>query len=559
MKWRFLLCSLFLVTISLAALADTLVVAGHARKIVLLTPAKDEVLAPILPSLPQLGIKAFRRENTVSLVKPDGTTCKLQVGSHTAVVGKRTVPLPVPLREVRTVLYLPVMALAPLLDLDARFDEEQRALSLLPLLKVSYQSRPEGLAILARSTVPLRCSRGTLNYPPRMYFDFQPVSLGLEEQQIPAGHKPIKRLRLLQRSPTSVRLVIDLERATLLKTAATEQGRLVTISSGQAAETETVQLLTAVLQPRPGKQSEIAIATSDTADVESRYQRQSRTLTLLFPDCDSTIPARQLRALHDARITKAAVYDLPDGTGVKMVITLKPHLAFDLRKDKRHIRVRIGAFDLHGMIIVLDAGHGGIRDDEHGVKGDPGACGVNGVFEKDVNLGVVLRTAKLLQSTGAKVILTRADDTFVELDDRVALANEKKADIFIAVHCNSGTDSVTASGTETYYFTAQSATLAAAIHPALASELGLPDRGIRSDQGYEVIKYTHMPSVLVELGFLCNPDEEALLKSTTFQQKAAEALVDGIRAYAANHNWRARGATSTVSDTDDEASGDEEQ
>jgi len=145
----------------------------------------------------------------------------------------------------------------------------------------------------------------------------------------------------------------------------------------------------------------------------------------------------------------------------------------------------------------------------------------------------------------------------VELDDRVALANEKKAHIFIAVHCNSGADS--ASGTETYYFTEQSATLAAAIHPALARGLGLPDRGIRSDQDYEVIKYTHMPSVLVELGFLCNPDEEALLKSADFQQKAAEALVDGIRAYAANHNWRARGNTPAPEDTDDEANTDEEQ
>ncbi len=149
------------------------------------------------------------------------------------------------------------------------------------------------------------------------------------------------------------------------------------------------------------------------------------------------------------------------------------------------------------------------------------------------------RVARLLHGVGARVLLTRADDTFIPLTDRSGLANAQNADVFVSVHCNSSPTHNSSCGTEIYFTTPQSIPLATAMHDELIKALELKDGGIRS-RSLSVTRKSRMPAILIELAYINNDREEKLLLSDEFQQKAAEAIVAGLRAYAASNLWKLR-------------------
>jgi len=176
------------------------------------------------------------------------------------------------------------------------------------------------------------------------------------------------------------------------------------------------------------------------------------------------------------------------------------------------------------MKICIDPGHGGY---------DPGAVGPSGLREKDVTLAVALVLAGMLREAGCDVVLTRSGDTtpwasLRDLQERCDLANQAYAELFISIHANAAKNP-TATGTETYCYRrgGQGERVATAIQRQLVAALGLPDRGVKT-AGYYVLKYTVMPAVLVELAFISNPEEEALLGSPPFQQQAAQAIARAI-------------------------------
>lgn len=171
-------------------------------------------------------------------------------------------------------------------------------------------------------------------------------------------------------------------------------------------------------------------------------------------------------------------------------------------------------------LIVIDAGHGGK---------DPGATGISGVLEKDVNLAIALRVDELLkQEPDIITVMTRSEDTYPTLDERVKIANDLQADIFISIHANSG--SATASGTETLYTRDVSISLADAVHKYVIEAAGLNDRKVKH-QNLKVTRETTMPAILLETGFLSNPLDEAVLKDSVVQDRIAAGIVAGIKEY----------------------------
>ncbi|MCJ8007966.1 N-acetylmuramoyl-L-alanine amidase [Lederbergia wuyishanensis] len=177
---------------------------------------------------------------------------------------------------------------------------------------------------------------------------------------------------------------------------------------------------------------------------------------------------------------------------------------------------------LVGQTIVIDAGHGG---------GDSGATG-NKMQEKEIVLDIAKRVNSKLKSSMANVIMTRQDDTYYTLAERVEIAQKAKADLFVSVHVNSYTDSK-ANGTETWYdkthASEESKQLAAVIQQELIKALGTTDRGIKEQsQGFYVIRNTTMPSVLVEIAFISNSSDASKLASDTYRQRAADAIYNGI-------------------------------
>lgn len=221
------------------------------------------------------------------------------------------------------------------------------------------------------------------------------------------------------------------------------------------------------------------------------------------------------------------------------------------------------------LLIVVDPGHGG----EH-----EGAVGPAGTREKDLALQIARQVAQLCQAQlPAKVVLTREADRDVELAERVAFANKKRASLFISIHLNSMPTEESrrsAHGIETYFLSADpsdasadaqaarenlddlqshspgkrrdvdsilndlaltqaqadSSRLAYAIHQKLVAGTQAVDRGVHQAPFF-VLTGARMPAVLLEVGFISNPEEEAKLRTVAYQRLIAQAVVDGLKDY----------------------------
>jgi N-acetylmuramoyl-L-alanine amidase len=167
--------------------------------------------------------------------------------------------------------------------------------------------------------------------------------------------------------------------------------------------------------------------------------------------------------------------------------------------------------------VVIDAGHGGF--DRGGIPGQR-------VPEKDMALDVAQRLAKKLRAAGFRVVMTRDSDVFVTLGERVRIANSYRDAIFVCIHFNSASR-VAANGIETYYYSTESATLAANIHRQVVAGTSTDNRGIRR-RGYFVLRRTGIPAVLVECGFLTNPGEAQLVLQSSYRDRLAEQIAAGV-------------------------------
>ncbi|WP_297508831.1 N-acetylmuramoyl-L-alanine amidase [Thermococcus sp.] len=175
--------------------------------------------------------------------------------------------------------------------------------------------------------------------------------------------------------------------------------------------------------------------------------------------------------------------------------------------------------NLSGYTICVDAGHGGK---------DPGAVGY--VVEKDVNLAIALKVAHVLEMDGANVVLTRDGDYFVTLSGRVQIANSADCDIFISIHANSGPNS--ASGFEVYHYygSYKGNILATYVDQEIDKLIPLRNRGVK-EAGYYVLKYTHMPAILIETGFVTNSYDAGIISDESYQWKYAYAILHGVQRY----------------------------
>jgi len=174
--------------------------------------------------------------------------------------------------------------------------------------------------------------------------------------------------------------------------------------------------------------------------------------------------------------------------------------------------------------VVIDPGHGG---------SDPGAVGINGLRETDIVLEVSKNVSELLRNKGVKIILTRSHETTLELQPRVAKANNSNADAFVSIHANATRGKrKDVNGLETYYYSGSKGySLAKNIHKQiLITSYQSPDRGIKRSRFY-VIRKSSMPAVLVEIGFVTGIYDAALLRQKGYRDKMSFAIAKGILNY----------------------------
>lgn len=280
----------------------------------------------------------------------------------------------------------------------------------------------------------------------------------------------------------------------------------------------------------------------------------------------------RLRSL--AAADGALVLTLAPNTGVRSYTLDNPfRLVLDLVPERQQIALGDDAESESTFVppqrgrgpftVVIDPGHGGEAE---------GAIGRSGVEEKNITLDVARLLADHLRGTGARTVLTRSGDENLELTDRTAIANHEQADLFISLHVNAAYGR-SAHGAETFFLSleasdeeaaalaaaedgngdddvenrdsdlafilwdlaqshhlAESQRLAKLVQGEFNTSLGLLDRGVKQAP-FRVLRGAGMPAILVELGFISNPEEERKLQDSGYQRQLVDALVRAISAY----------------------------
>jgi N-acetylmuramoyl-L-alanine amidase len=194
---------------------------------------------------------------------------------------------------------------------------------------------------------------------------------------------------------------------------------------------------------------------------------------------------------------------------------------------------------LSGKVIAIDAGHGGP---------DGGAVSKDGLVEKEVNLAISLYLRDYLQQAGALVVMTRENDRDLaseatrgyskrkteDLLNRVDLIQQNKAGMSISIHLNSIPSSKW-KGAQTFYYSTnpEGKKLAESIQSEIRTNLNNTDRVPKTEDTFYLLKTLPIPAVLVEVGFLSNPEEARLMADANYQKKVAQSIYRGIVRYAA--------------------------
>ncbi|MFW6294134.1 MAG: N-acetylmuramoyl-L-alanine amidase [Halanaerobium sp.] len=370
-----------------------------------------------------------------------------------------------------------------------------------------------------------------LESPPRLVMNLYHVNRGSGIQdKIEINNSLIKNLRTSRFDDQTVRIVADLEELTGYDWF--EEQR-----DGKYYYTVNLKNKFSEIKTEDNEDYQyLNILMDSKADYEVKKFNYPDRIVVDFKNTLNNL--EKLDTIEKSSLIKdirSSNYQLEDKKVTRLVFELNDYYSHEVEsyQDQHGIKIALAKDYLNeemeeekeigSHLIIVDAGHGGF---------DPGAIGVTGLEEKIPNLAIAKEIASILADNEQEVLLTREKDEFHSLQQRVKFANDREADLFVSIHANSFNKSQT-SGVETYYNQNeddQNRFLAEKIHDKLGRGLDIFDRGIKESNFY-VIKYTEMPSALVEVAFLSNPEEEKMLDSEDFQNQSASLIVEGILDY----------------------------
>ena len=285
---------------------------------------------------------------------------------------------------------------------------------------------------------------------------------------------------------------------------------------------------------------EVYATTSGSVKYTTYMLRRPDRLVLDISNATLARPFAEIDVRHD--LLQAIRIGQRGKDTVRIAMDLTRVAAFDVRQYTAPGRLVIGLQfpkNAGGLfadkIVIIDPGHGGEHSGCRGISGQP---------EKYHTLEIAKQVCRSLENAGACALMTRDSDVGLDPDTKTDLikrtdyARRHSADFFISIHCNSCQLSGSASGTETFYHRgdASGRALAQCIHAELVEAIGLPDREIKPDPGSGFIvllrsSQSSIPAALIEVGFLDNPRDVAKITDPAVQQRVAEAVVRGLRAY----------------------------
>jgi N-acetylmuramoyl-L-alanine amidase len=274
------------------------------------------------------------------------------------------------------------------------------------------------------------------------------------------------------------------------------------------------------------------IALTDTGSKMTKYfsysyDEENKKYTITIPEKLSKGLSTAVFSINDSLVDTVVISKDSTTSETNIVFSVKKDLTFytSYNEDLHQTEVNLLTPATESeSLVVIDAGHGGI---------DPGASGGK-ILEKNVNLDISLKLNEMLKKRNIKTFMLRQDDTFVGLYDRPYIANALNATLFLSIHNNSFSGS-SANGTETLYFPEKAGDtsftgqkFAKLLQNSLMNSLDTYNRKTVSRPGLVVLKYTHMPSSLAEIGFLTNAGDLKRLTDEAFQTRTAQALCNAI-------------------------------
>jgi N-acetylmuramoyl-L-alanine amidase len=365
-----------------------------------------------------------------------------------------------------------------------------------------------GPLVYVETSHPVSSRSSFLPEPDRLVVDIYDATLAGEAMTIPGDGDWVEEVRVSQFDPNTIRLVLYIKdnRDYVVAAANDRPNRL---------EIRPVQEITGI----DWNDREKRLRIKSTGPLQEEITKSPGGLAVELRDAVLKDTARS--GASGVRVTAT------EPSGVRVEVALPEGRDYDYRVEfgdgKREMVLTITQSPLSGKVIILDPGHGGV---------DSGAIGSRGTREKEINLDVALRLKRKLEEAGARVIMTREDDSYLGLYERAAVANRFDGVLGISLHANFHPNSQVR-GVEVFYHPdrASSRKLAESLFANITKETGLTARSIKANKELVFPREVQMPSTLVEMGFLSNYQEEELLRKSEFREKLAAGLFRGILHY----------------------------
>lgn len=384
-----------------------------------------------------------------------------------------------------------------------------------------------GLSSLFETTGKVEYQLKTLREPHRLVVDIAGATLKGEKIEAGFDDEMVRAIRLSQFQPDTVRFVMETKvplSIEAVREKSNDRGLELFFGTEGDEELSAAKILTdktGRLVQYFGEASENArweASPTGVQDDGSDDARWSDALDITASGLDdsqvssgSEVTGVESLDLHDERSDDAS---FPFARSEKEFVNWLRDADRTVEEVGKHLRW------LKGKRIVIDPGHGGP---------EVGAAGREGIWEKDVNLQVALMVEKGLKAAGARVYMTRTTDCLVSLGQRTDLANSQQADAFISIHFNASY-SKQAMGTETLFRNNHelSPLLAAAVQRRVSSVLQTVNRGIKVREDLYILRYSRVPTALVEIAFLDHHEEGLRFLQADVQRQAAIGVIAGI-------------------------------
>ncbi|MFW6437581.1 MAG: N-acetylmuramoyl-L-alanine amidase [Armatimonadota bacterium] len=507
-------------------------VLGQATEISPAPQIKDGVLvgAPA-PIAGKLGCRFMREgKDALLIVSPSGRRITVTVGSDVLQVDDAPVRMSQKAFLAGDEIICPLRPVLSAIGADVRWNPAAKDLYVDTRIdSVKVYADEQGARVEIASPLRSEAALCQVRDPERAYVDIAGASVKLEHEHTLVSLGDVLRVRWAQfeSDPPIARVVVDLSGKADVRWEPHPEGLGGSMIVGEVHGDEPLierrlPMIAGISTNVPDADTTLVqVQLSDPADADLDVRRNPDRITLSFPDAAPQMPVAPME-VDSPFVGSVRLHGTAGVPGAKLILEMKQLIHFDIDEaaDPPAVTLVFKRGKLSDKRIVIDPGHGGR---------DSGARG-HRLLEKEVNLDVGRQVATKLAAMGAQTMLTRDSDVYVDLYDRPGMANRIDADLFLSIHCNAMPTRNTGHGTETFYYHDRSMALGAVVHAELMGALRRTDRGLKW-ANFCVTRESDMPAVLVELMFLNDDTEEALLAKPGVRTAAADAIVEGLRKY----------------------------